>query len=88
MGCQNMAKKKVENLSFEDSLSELEHIVQNLEQGDLSLEQSMELFERGLALSKGSQNKLQEAEQKIKILMTKNGEPTLSDFTLTEQSDS
>jgi exodeoxyribonuclease VII small subunit len=83
-----MAKKKIENLSFEDALSELEHIVQNLEQGDLSLEQSMELFERGLALSKNSQAKLQDAEQKIKILMDKNGEQQLTDFQLTEQYDS
>jgi len=77
-----MAKKKVENLSFEESLHELDSIVQNLEQGELSLESSMALFERGLKLSQVSQSKLQNAEQKIKILLDKNGQAELSDFAL------
>lgn len=77
-----MAKKKLENLSFEESLTELDTIVQNLEQGELSLEESMTLFERGLNLSQVSQNKLQTAEQKVKILLEKNGEQQLSDFNL------
>ncbi len=77
-----MAKKKLENLSFEESLSELDTIVQNLEQGDLDLEESMAIFERGLALSKLSQNKLQTAEQKVKILLEQNGELALHDFNL------
>ncbi len=77
-----MAKKKLENLSFEESLNELDTIVQNLEQGDLDLEESMTLFERGLTLSKLSQNKLQTAEQKVKILLEQNGEQQLHDFDL------
>jgi len=77
-----MAKKKVENLSFEESLNELDAIVQNLEQGELSLEESMSLFERGLNLSQVSQTKLQDAEQKIKILLEKNGQSQLADFAL------
>jgi exodeoxyribonuclease VII small subunit len=79
-----MAKKKLENLSFEESLSELDTIVQNLEQGNLDLEESMALFERGLTLSKLSQNKLQTAEQKVKILLEKNGDQQLQDFALTD----
>ena len=75
-----MAKKKLENLSFEESLSELDTIVQNLEQGDLSLEDSMALFERGLNLSQLSQVKLQAAEQKVQILLEKNGTAKLTDF--------
>tara|TARA_B110000090_G_scaffold192613_1_gene226201 strand:- start:589 stop:849 length:261 start_codon:yes stop_codon:yes gene_type:complete len=77
-----MAKKKVENLSFEESLNELDSIVQSLEQGELSLESSMALFERGLNLSQVSQSKLQDAEQKIKILLKKNGQAELSDFAI------
>jgi len=77
-----MAKKKVENLSFEESLNELDSIVQSLEQGELSLESSMALFERGLNLSHVSQSKLQDAEQKIKILLEKNGQAELSDFAI------
>ena len=75
-----MAKKKLENLSFEESLSELDTIVQSLEQGDLSLENSMALFERGLNLSQLSQVKLQAAEQKVQILLEKNGNAQLTDF--------
>jgi exodeoxyribonuclease VII small subunit len=81
-----MAKKKIENLSFEESLSELESIVQNLEQGELSLEDSMTLFERGLNLSQGSQDKLKSAEQKIQILLAKNGKPQLESFEKTDNT--
>ncbi|NQY64758.1 MAG: exodeoxyribonuclease VII small subunit [Alteromonadaceae bacterium] len=83
-----MAKKKIENLSFEESLTELENIVHNLEQGELSLEESMTLFERGLNLSQSSQVKLQDAEQKVKILLEKNGEMQLENFQLSQSSDS
>ncbi|MBA6262878.1 MAG: exodeoxyribonuclease VII small subunit [Colwellia sp.] len=82
-----MAKKKIENLSFEESLSELETIVQNLEQGALSLEDSMTLFERGLNLSQASQDKLKSAEQKIQILLTKNGKAQLEVFDNEGDSD-
>ena len=75
-----MAKKKLENLSFEESLNELDTIVQSLEQGELSLEESMALFERGLNLSQISQVKLQAAEQKVQILLDKNGTAQLTDF--------
>lgn len=79
-----MAKKKIENLSFEDSLQELESIVQNLEQGELNLEDSMALFERGLQLSQHSQTKLQDADQKIRILLDQNNEPALVPFDASE----
>lgn len=81
-----MARKKIENLSFEESLSELEHIVQSLEKGELSLEDSMALFERGLNLSQTGQEKLKDAEQKIQLLMKKNGQAQLSDYTLDENN--
>jgi len=83
-----MAKKKLENLSFEESLNELDTIVQSLEQGDLNLEESMSLFERGLTLSKLSQNKLQTAEQKVKILLEQNGEQQLHDFDISTSEPS
>lgn len=78
-----MAKKKVENLSFEESLDELESIVQHLEQGELSLEESMTLFERGLNLSQAGQTKLKDAEQKIKILLKKEAASPLDDYSFT-----
>lgn len=83
-----MARKKIENLSFEESLLELETIVQSLEQGDLSLEDSMSLFERGLNLSQQSQVKLTDAEQKIQILLDKNNDAPLTDFNVSEISSS
>ncbi|XQW84369.1 exodeoxyribonuclease VII small subunit [Thalassotalea piscium] len=79
-----MARKKLENLSFEESLTELEQIVQNLEVGELSLEDAMSFFERGLNLSQISQEKLQDAEQKIQMLVAKNGQETLADFNVEE----
>lgn len=78
--------KKKTPLSFEQSITELENIVHNLEQGELSLEDSINLFERGLSLSKFSQETLQQAEQKVKILLEQNGQQTLVDFDL-DKSD-
>ncbi len=72
--------QKPENISFEQSINELESIVNDLEQGDLSLEDSMTLFERGLNLSQASQEKLSQAEQKIQILLNKDGGSELQDF--------
>jgi len=83
-----MAKKKLENLTFEESLNELDTIVNNLEQGELSLEESMALFERGLSLSQVSQSKLQAAEQKVKILLEKNGQQQLSTFDVSIEDNS
>lgn len=79
-----MAKKKIENITFEDSLAELTSIVNQLESGDVNLAESMTLFERGLQLSKHSQHQLHDAEQKIAILMNENGEQTLSSFEPSE----
>ncbi|CAH9049490.1 Exodeoxyribonuclease 7 small subunit [Pseudoalteromonas holothuriae] len=64
-----MATKKPENLSFEDAMAELEGIVHSMEQGTLTLEQSLKQFERAIALANSSTNKLQQAEQKVSILM-------------------
>jgi len=82
-----MARKKIENLSFEESLNELEEIVHSLEKGELDLEASMSLFERGLNLSQISQEKLKDAEQKVQILMTKNGQSSLEDFSTSQSSE-
>lgn len=79
-----MARKKIENLSFEESMTELESVVHHLEQGELSLEDSMNLFERGLQLSKHNQNKLKNAEQQISILLEKNGDLQLEKFNTEE----
>ena len=60
-------------LDFERSLAELEEIVEKLEQGDLSLEDSLKHFERGVQLTRACQTALKQAEQKVEILMRKSG---------------
>ncbi|MBE0367202.1 exodeoxyribonuclease VII small subunit [Pseudoalteromonas sp. MMG013] len=71
-----MAVKKPENLSFEEAIHELESIVSAMEQGELTLEQSLKQFERGILLANASNQKLHTAEQKVAILM---GSDTQSD---------
>ena len=51
-----------------------------MEQGDLSLEQSLKQFERGIALAGASTDKLQQAEQKVSILMGNNEKSALTNF--------
>ncbi len=75
-----MPKKKTTSL-FEDSLAELEQLVSQLEQGDISLEESLKSFERGVNLTRTCQKALQEAEQKVQILLEKNGNLSLESFT-------
>lgn len=55
--------------SFEKSLAELEEIVTKLEEGDLPLEESLELFEKGISLSRSCRERLTNAERRIEILM-------------------
>lgn len=75
-----MIKKKA-SFDFESSLTELETLVERMEQGDLSLEESLRQFEQGIKLTRGCQAALQEAEQKVQILLEKNGQPQLQTFT-------
>ena len=59
---------------FEDALSKLEKIVSKLEEGDIPLEESLRLFEEGIRLSRFCNQKLDEAEKKVEILLKgKNG---------------
>ncbi len=53
---------------FESAAAELANIVKTMEDGDLSLEKSLELYERGVALSRYCHTKLEEAERRIEIL--------------------
>lgn len=57
--------------SFEEALAELETIVDTLEKGDLTLEQSLAAFERGVGLTRSCQKALDEAEQKVQILTSR-----------------
>ncbi len=66
---------------FEQSLAELEKIVDAMEQGDIPLEKALESFEKGIKLARNCQKTLSEAEQKVRILIDQNGKQTLEDFT-------
>lgn len=77
---QAMAKKLPANTDFEKSLKELENLVEKMEQGDLSLEDSLSHFERGVQLSRACQQALKAAEQKVAILMQKDGQEETSPF--------
>lgn len=66
--------------TFEDSLAELEQLVERMEQGNLALEESLKLFERGVQLTRTCQKALKDAEQKVQILLEENSEPTLKPF--------
>ena len=62
-------KEQVSAFNFEESLAELEALVQQMEQGDLTLENSLAAFERGISLTRGCQTALAQAEQKVNVLM-------------------
>ena len=67
--------------SFETSLEALEQIVRQLEDGDLPLEKSLELFEQGIRLSRECQERLSQAERRIEVLLRDNqGRPVASPF--------
>jgi exodeoxyribonuclease VII small subunit len=66
--------------SFEQALAELESLVQTMEQGELSLEESLKSFERGVLLTRTCQQALTEAEQKIQILAENNPDAELESF--------
>ena len=69
------------SFDFEASLNELEKLVDALEGGDLTLEQSLKDFERGINLTRACQKALTEAQQKVQILLEKNGQNSLEDFS-------
>ncbi len=66
--------------SFEQALAELESLVETMEKGELSLEESLASFERGVVLTRTCQQALKEAEQKIQILTEKNLDAELEPF--------
>lgn len=73
-----MAAKK--NYPFETSLEKLEKLVEHMEDGDLTLEDSLKTFEEGIRLTRECQQALAAAEQKVKLLIEENGQVTASDF--------
>ena len=74
-----MARKST-GFDLEQALRELESLVNEMEAGELSLDESLKHFERGVALTRACQKALSEAEQRVKILLEKNGTQALAPF--------
>ena len=81
---RNVAARKRNTVDFERSLEELEKLVERMEEGELSLEDSLAHYERGIRLGRSCERALDEAEQRIQVLTEKDGQ---SELTLFEAHD-
>lgn len=75
-----MAAKKSASIDFEKALQELEGLVEQMERGELTLEESLKRFERGIELARTCQSALQAAEQRVKQVIEKNGQVKIVPF--------
>jgi exodeoxyribonuclease VII small subunit len=83
-----MARKDSTHKPFESALTELEQVVDRLESGELSLEESLEAFEKGVGLVKYCNQKLNEVEKKVEILIKdKEGKLHLQSFEEPAEED-
>ncbi len=80
------ASRKSDNaFDLESAMAELEAIVERMEHGELSLEQALKDFEQGVQLSRACHQALGEAEQKVRLLLEKNGLEELVPFALKQE---
>jgi len=86
-----MARNNQSAFNFDKALDKLSHIVEKMERGDLSLEQSLTTFEQGIKLTHDCHSALKETEQKVQILIEQNIDSELIDYDslddLTEEDD-
>jgi exodeoxyribonuclease VII small subunit len=82
-----MTEQEQDELSFEDALTKLENNVRTLEVGELSLDESLKIFEEGMKLSKLCSAKLEDAEAKIEILLEKEGQLVTEKFETKNDED-
>ena len=76
-----MPKKDEAPASFDSALQQLEQIVSRLESGELPLEDALKEFERGVQLARSGQQTLQQAEQRVQILLSDDKDAALAPFT-------
>lgn len=76
-----------QTLDFEQSLQQLEALVEAMENGDLGLEESLKAFEKGVALTRACQAALDNAEQRVNLLLQENGKPVEQPFAPDDLSD-
>lgn len=72
---------------FEEALGRLEEIVDELEKGEASLEQSLKLFEEGIQISRFCGEKLDEAERKVEVLLRKGGKDVEEPFQVPDEEE-
>ena len=80
-------KTKPKLPDFEQSLTELEALDAKLEQGDVPLEEALKTFERGVALTRQCQTALRTAQQKVEVLLARNGEESIEPFASDDDED-
>ncbi len=81
-----MSEKKPE-IDFEKALAELEQLVETMEKGELTLEESLKHFERGVTLTRACQQALADAEQKVRILTRNSETAELAEFAADTDND-
>ena len=69
-----MTKKKQATFDFEQALENLEELVSSMEDGELTLEESLQAFEKGIKLTRECQSALKNAEQKVQLLLNEKGD--------------
>ena len=75
-----------EKINLEKALEDLESLVEELESGDLPLEEAMKKFEQGIKLTRGCQAALKDAEQKVQVLLkSAGGDEELEDFEVDDE---
>ena len=77
----NVEEEPYDLSKFESHLNELEQLVERMEQGDQTLEQSLKDFERGVTLTRACEKTLRQAEQRVEQLVKKHGELKLEPFS-------
>ena len=80
-----MANKKTGSFNFEQALENLEELVTAMEEGELSLEESLQAFEKGIKLTRECQSALKKAEQKVQVLINEDGDT--KEFEFKEDND-
>lgn len=78
---KKVVQMNIEEMSFEQAMTELDAIVLEMERGEIPLETSLKQFEKGVTLARHTQKLLHEAEQKVKVLTQSNGEDKLETFS-------
>ena len=82
-----MPAKKNITPDFETAMKELEQIVESMENNQLTLDESLKQFERGVELSRICQDNLKKAEQKVEQLIEKHGELVIEPFVVDQDTD-